>query len=121
MIKGEIMELSFSLIGKHLARCRVQQKQASTKEEAERLLAEEEGLLDAMLGRDRTEIYGQNQRSSIATSYEIGLRDGQALMGLQRWSDRRQSISNLGGGWQFPFWKINELCREDLNSSPPLR
>ena len=97
------MGLSSTLINSRLAWCRVQRMQTITKEEAERFLAEEEGLLDAMLGRDRTEIYSQNQRSSIATSYEIGLRDGQALMGLQRWSDRRQSISNIGGGRAISF------------------
>jgi hypothetical protein len=70
--------------------------QAITKEEAERFLAEEEGLLDAQLGRDRTETYSQN-RPSIVTSYELGLRDGQALMGLQKWNDTRQSISIIGG------------------------
>ena len=93
----DIMELSSTLIRSRLAWCRVQRMQAITKEEAERFLAEEEGLLDALLGRDRTEIYSRN-RCSIVTSYEIGLRDGQALMGLQRWSEARRSISNIGGG-----------------------
>ena len=92
----DIMELSSTLIRSRIAWCRVQRMQAITKEEAERFLAEEEGLLDAMRGRDRTEIFSQNQ-CSIVRSYEIGLYDGQALMGLQRWSDTRQSISNDGG------------------------
>lgn len=96
------MELSSTLIGSRLAWCRLQRKQAITKDEAERFLAEEEGLLDAMLGRNRKEMYGQDQ-CSRRESYEIGLHDGQALMGLQRWSDTRQSISNNVGARATPF------------------
>ena len=87
------MKLSTTLIGSRLAWCRLQRKQALTKDEAERFLAEEEGLLDAMLGQNRNDLYSQDQRSRRA-SYEIGFHDGQALMGLQRWNDTRQSISN---------------------------
>ena len=87
------MALSSTLIESHLAWCQVQRMRAITKEEAERFLAEEEGLLDALLGRDRTEIYSQN-RPSMVRSYEIGLHDGQALIGLQRWSEIQHSISN---------------------------
>jgi hypothetical protein len=90
------MAVSSALIKSRLAWCRLQRTQAITKEEAERFLAEEEGLLDAQLGRDRTEIYSQNQ-PSIVTSYELGLRDGQALIGLQRWNDTRRAISNTEG------------------------
>lgn len=96
------MAFSSNLIGSRLAWCRVQRMRAITKEEAERFLAEEEGLLDAQLGRDRTDIYSQN-RPYIVTSYELGLRDGQALMGLQRWNDTRQSISRTGGDQRTAF------------------
>jgi len=90
------MAFSWTLIGARLAWCRLQQEEAITKEEAERYLAEEEGLIDAMLGRNRLDMYGQRQQSRRA-SYELGLLDGQALMGLQRLSDTRQSIANNGG------------------------
>jgi hypothetical protein len=107
------MDLSSNLIRSRLAWCRVQRTQALTKEEAERYLAEEEGLLDAMFGRDRTEIYSQNQRS-IVTSYEIGLHDGQALMGLQRWIDTRQSVSHDEGGWITSPPENQRIGREGL-------
>jgi hypothetical protein len=91
------MEFPSTLIRSRLAWCRLQRMQALTNEEADRFLAEEEGLLDAMLGRERTDKYGPDQQSR-RESYQIGLHDGQALMGLQRWSDARQSISNSRGG-----------------------
>jgi hypothetical protein len=82
--------------------------QAITKEEAERLLAEEEGLLDAMLGRDRTQSYSQKQRS-IVTSYEIGLHDGQALMGLQRRGESRRSLLDSGGKRRTSFLENQQI------------
>jgi len=90
------MEFSSTLIRSRLAWCRLQRMQAVTKEEADRFLAEEEGLLDAMLGRSRLNMYGQDQLAR-RESYEIGLHDGQALMGLQRWSSTQRSISRHGG------------------------
>lgn len=87
------MKLSSTLIESRLAWCRLQRKQALTKDEAERFLAEEEGLLDAMLGRNREDMYDQNQ-GSRRSSYEIGLHDGLALMGLERWSKTQQSTSS---------------------------
>ena len=92
------MELSSTLIVKHLARCRVQLKQVLRKEEAERLLAEEEGLLDALLGRERTDKYGPDQQSR-RESYEMGLLEGRVLMGLQRGSNRRQSLLRTPKHW----------------------
>ena len=90
------MAFASTLIGSRLAWCRLQRKEALTTEEAERYLAEEEGLIDAMLGRNRLERYGQGGKLR-RESYELGLQDGQALMGLQRWSDLRQSIATNGG------------------------
>ena len=90
------MKRSSTLIGSRLAWCRLQRKQAVTKDEAERFLAEEEGLLDAMLGRNRKDMYSHD-RLSRRESYETGLHDGQALMGLQQWNDTRQSMANDGG------------------------
>ena len=88
------MILSSTLIGSRLAWCRLQRKQALTKDEADRFLAEEEGLLDAMFGLDRKYMYAL-ARGAQRASYETGLHDGQALMGLQRWSDTRQVIANM--------------------------
>lgn len=88
------MILSSTLIGSRLAWCRLQRKQALTKEEAERFLAEEQGLLDAMFGLDRKDMYDLEQGSQRA-SYETGLHDGQALMGLQRWDNTRRVVANI--------------------------
>src|SRR5262245_11309831 len=93
------MECFSTLIGKRLAECRIRRKYANTKEEADKFLAEEEGLLDAMLGRNRRDMYGHDQQAR-RESYEIGLLDGQMLMGLQQWSYRKQSIlDNLKHWW----------------------
>ena len=112
------MELSSTLVRSRLAWCRLQRVQAITKEEADRFLAEEEGLLDALLGRDRTDLYSQHQRS-IVTSYEIGLHDGQALMGLQRWSDTQEAISTNGGGRAMSFPEHQQIGEESSQSPPP--
>jgi hypothetical protein len=67
-----------------------------TREEAERYLAEEQGLIDALLGRNRTEMYGHEPQFR-REGYETGLSDGLALLGLQRWSEmRRLSVGNTG-------------------------
>jgi hypothetical protein len=89
---GYTMANSSPLIVARLAWCRIQRKQATTREEAERLRAEEEGLIDAMLERNRLERYEQAQQFR-REHYELGLQDGQALMGLQRWSDICHSIA----------------------------
>lgn len=74
------MEFSSTLIRSRLAWCRLQRMQATTKEDADKFLAEEEGLLDAMLGRNRSDMYGHDQPARRG-SYEVGLHDGKALMG----------------------------------------
>jgi hypothetical protein len=68
------------------------------KEEADRIPAEEHGLLDAVLGRNRWEMYNQDQRSR-RESYEIGLLDGKILLGLQEWSDGRRSLLRIRKQW----------------------
>lgn len=76
-----------------------------TQEEAERYLAEEQGLLDAMQGTDRTEIYG-NAPQFWKACYETGLHDGRALLGLQRWSEaHRLRMHNSGG----PYNEMSSL------------
>jgi hypothetical protein len=82
------MECYSSRIGKRLVRCRTQRMQAKTKEEADRLLAEEQGLIDAMLGRNRVEMDGQDQQSR-RESYEIGFFDALIIASLQQWNLKR--------------------------------
>src|SRR5215467_821133 len=96
---GEVMECFSTLIGKRLAECRIRRKYANTKEEADKFLAEEEGLLDAMLGRNRLDTYGDDHQAR-RKSYEIGLLDGQILMGLFQSSYGEQSfLDNLKHWW----------------------
>jgi hypothetical protein len=92
------MECFSSRIGKRLARCRSQRMQAKTKEEADRFLAEEEGLIDAMLGRNRLDMYGQDQQSR-RESYEIGLLDGMIIMSLQQGNLKSPSILRTLKEW----------------------
>lgn len=92
------MECFSTPIGKRLARCRTQQMQAKTKEEADRFLAEEVGLIDAMPGRNRLEMYGQHQQS-LREHYEMGLFDGKILMSLQYGTRERPSILRTLQQW----------------------
>jgi hypothetical protein len=93
-----LMECFSSRIGKRLVRCRTQRMQAKTKEEADRFLAEEQGLIDAMLGRNRVELDGQGQQSR-RESYEIGFLDGIILMSLQQGNLKRPSILRTLKQW----------------------
>ena len=77
---------------------RIRRKYANTKEEADKFLAEEEGLLDAMLGRNRLDTYGHDHQAR-RKSYEIGLLDGQILMGLFQSSYGEQSFLNNLKHW----------------------
>lgn len=92
------MECFSALFVKRLARCRARRVRAQTKEEADTILAEEHGLLDAVLGRNRLEMYNQDQQSR-RESYEIGLLDGQILLSLQEWSDGRLSLLRILKQW----------------------
>jgi hypothetical protein len=92
------MEWFSALFVKRLARCRARRVRAQSKEEADTILAEEHGLLDAVLGRNRLEMYNQDQQSR-RESYEIGLLDGQILLGLQEWSDGRLSLLRILKQW----------------------
>lgn len=56
--------------------CRLQRRGAVTRDEEEGWYAEEAGLIDALLGRDRTAI----THPSLLERYKLGLEDGQALM-----------------------------------------
>lgn len=93
-----LMECFSSRIGKRLVRCRTQRMQAKTKEEADRFLAEEQGLIDALLGRNRVEMDGQDQQSR-RESYEIGFFDGLIIMSLQQWNLKRPSILRTLKQW----------------------
>jgi len=56
--------------------CWLQRKVAVTRDEEEGWYAEEAGLIDALLGRDRT----ATTLPTLRERYGLGLEDGQALM-----------------------------------------
>lgn len=59
-----------------MERCRLQRKGSVTRDEEEGWYAEEAGLVDALLGRDRT----ATTHPSLLERYRLGLEDGQALL-----------------------------------------
>jgi hypothetical protein len=63
--------------------CRRQRTQARTQSELEGWRAEEEGLQDAILGRDRTSQYRYSP-PGVFRRYAMGLRDGRSLILLAR-------------------------------------
>lgn len=67
--------------------CRLERKGAVTRDEEEGWQAEEAGLIDALLGRDRTESR-RNSHPSLLQRYQLGLQDGQALIRLFQCSNR---------------------------------
>jgi hypothetical protein len=92
------MGLASTLVEKRLARSRVQREHAIAEGELERFRAEEEGLLDAMLGRNRSEMYGQDEEW-LRESYRKGLQEGLMLMGQNRRSGTIQSILSKLARW----------------------
>lgn len=81
------MENSPNEILSRIEWCRLRRKWAVTREEEEGWQAEEAGLTDALLGRDRTEIR-RNCHPSLLERYQLGLQDGQALMRLHQCYNR---------------------------------
>lgn len=59
--------------------CQEQQVNARTEVELEEWCAEEDGLQDALLQRDRTFLY-QDRPSIVLERYVIGLEDGRVLI-----------------------------------------
>ena len=72
-------------IGARIEWCRRQETQACTRAELEGWRAEEEGLRDALLNRDRTYQY-QHSPPVVFERYAIGLEDGHAMIRLA-WVD----------------------------------
>jgi hypothetical protein len=107
------MGLASTLVEKRLARCRVQREHAIAEGEAERFRAEEEGLLDAMLGRNRSEMYGQDQES-LRESYRRGLHEGQALLSRNQQGSNEQSILSKVTRWWCEYKQKVEAEEEGL-------
>jgi len=73
------MEQSTNEILSRIEWCRLQRKGAVTRDEEEGWQAEEAGLIDALLGRDRTEMR-KTSHPSLLERYRLGLQDGRVLM-----------------------------------------
>lgn len=73
------MEYVTESIASRIAWCQRQKTQACAPLEHEGWQAEEEGLRDALLNRDQTNLY-RYCRSGVFERYVLGLQDGLALM-----------------------------------------
>ena len=73
------MEQSTNEILSRIEWCRLQRKGAVTHDEEEGWQAEEAGLMDALLGRDRTAMR-KTSHPSLLERYRLGLQDGRVLM-----------------------------------------
>ena len=92
------MEPLPSQLGARLNLCQRQRQRADTREEQEEWWAEEAGLRDAWLRRDRTE-FVRNSHPSVLERYELGLLDRQALMRfLQRDTLEVSTLKSNHGG-----------------------
>jgi hypothetical protein len=77
-----VAQTSTSLLAR-IEWCREQRMQARTQAELEGWRAEEEGLLDALLGRDHTSHYRYSP-PGLFERYAMGLQDGRSLVRLAR-------------------------------------
>jgi hypothetical protein len=73
------MQLKVSLLNARLHWCRNNRIQTGLRDEKEGWLAEEEGLHDAVLGRERIELIHLCYPSQVER-YRLGFHDGQALL-----------------------------------------
>ena len=97
--------------------CRCQQLLPSvTREEREGWRAEEAGLKDALLGRDRAAVVREEHRSQF-TRYQRGFEDGHALLSFQqvnfRWHD------TYGGVGPGPRTAPAQMERRPSPAPPP--
>lgn len=74
------MELRLRLLNVRIEWCKQLRTRTCTREAKEGWLAEEEGLRDAMLGRDRSALIRVCYPSQVRR-YQLGFEDGQALLG----------------------------------------
>jgi hypothetical protein len=85
------MEQSTNAILSRIGRCRLQRRGAVIRNEEEGWYAEEAGLIDALLGRDRT----PTTHPSLLERYKLGLEDGQALLRLPQRSNQEAAKSEI--------------------------
>ncbi len=73
------MELRQRLLNVRIEWCKQLRARTGTREAKDGWLAEEEGLRDALLGRDRTALIRVCYPSQVER-YQLGFEDGQALL-----------------------------------------
>lgn len=73
------MDLKLRLLNARLEWCKGLRLRAGTQDEKEGWLAEEEGLHDALLGRDRSDLIALCYPSQVER-YRLGFYDGQSLL-----------------------------------------
>ena len=73
------MELKLDLLNERLDWCKRERMQVGLREEKEGWLAEEEGLQDAVLGRERVDLIRLCYPAHVER-YRLGFRDGQWLL-----------------------------------------
>jgi hypothetical protein len=88
------MEQSINAILSRLGWCRLQRKGAITRDEEEGWYAEEAGLTDALLRKDRT----ATTHPSLLERYRLGLEDGQALLRLSQHRNQEAVKSEIMEG-----------------------
>jgi hypothetical protein len=77
--------------------CRRQTMQACERLELDGWHAEEEGLRDALLNRDRSNQYRFGP-SGVFERYAMGLRTGEHCFALQRWTKSSHTPANKAHG-----------------------
>lgn len=95
------MEPLPSQLGARLDLCQRQRQRADTREEQEEWWAEEAGLRDAWLRKDRTE-FVRKSHPNVLARYEFGLLDGQALMRFLQCDTVKVSSQNSNHGGAEP-------------------
>lgn len=85
------MEQSTNAILSRMKWCRLQRRKAVRRDEEAGWYAEEAGLIDALLGKDRT----ATTHPSLLERYKYGLEDGQALVRSSQRSNQEAVKSEI--------------------------
>ena len=88
------MEQSTNAILSRMKWCRLQRRKAVRRDEEAGWYAEEAGLIDALLGKDRT----ATTHPSLLERYKYGLEDGQALVRLSQRRNEKSVESEITEG-----------------------
>lgn len=104
--------------------CRTFRREAATVEEQEGWLAEEAGLIDALLGRDRSALPRHDGPASQRDRYILGLHDGRTLVMADDdalYGVGEDGVSEAGEGMEAsrPEPELEPWTRANNFSTPP--